>query len=262
MAIYAAMIDAIDQSVGRMVEGLKERGMLENTLILFMTDNGGNAEGGPQGITRGEPLGGPDSHVFLGMNWATLNNTPLRSYKHFTLEGGITSPLIAHWPAGMKAGAAGSIDHTPTHLIDIMATAVDITGAPYPSVFKGHRILPMEGQSLRPLLSQPSAHLPNRLPPRQLFWMHEGNRALRSGPWKLVMKFKGPWELYHIDKDRTEQHNVIGKFPELSQHLIDQWEAWAETTFVDEWIGEARTDWGEEIRPAGNPKAKGKGKKK
>lgn len=263
MSIYAAMLDSVDQSVGRMIAGLKERGMFENTLIFFMSDNGGNAEGGPRGITQGPDLGGPDSNVFLGMTWATLNNTPFRRYKHFTHEGGISSPLIAHWPAGMKTigqgdNQTGRLVHTPAHLIDIMATAVDVTGAAYPSEFKGHRIIPMQGISLRPFLVSPSPSPPVSLSHRLLFWMHEGNRALRSGPWKLVKKFKGPWELYNIDDDRTEQHDIITKFPALSQHLIRQWEDWAASSFVDEWIGEVRNDWGEEHRPEGAAKKKKK----
>jgi len=262
MAIYAAMLDCVDQSVGRMIAGLKERGLYENTLILFMSDNGGNAEGGPRGITQGEVLGGPDSSVFLGMTWATLNNTPFRRYKHFTHEGGISSPLIAHWPAGMKTvgqgdNPMGRLVHVPTHLIDIMATACDVSGAAYPSEFKGHRIIPMQGLSLLPLLVPSSPSLPVSLSPRLLFWMHEGNRAVRTGPWKLVKKFKGPWELYNIDEDRTEQHDIITKFPAMSQHLIRQWEDWAATTFVDEWIGDVRNDWGEEHRREGEAKKKG-----
>ena len=252
MAIYAAMLDCVDQSVGRMIAGLKERGMFDNTLIFFMSDNGGNAEGGPRGITQGEVLGGPDSNVFLGMTWATLNNTPFRRYKHFTHEGGISSPLIAHWPAGIPATRNGKLEHQPAHLIDIMATACDVTGAVYPAEFKGHKILPAEGLSLIPAIQGEPLH---RVKP--IFWMHEGNRALRTGPWKLVKKFKGPWELYHIDDDRTEQQDIIGKFPALSQHLIRQWEDWAATSFVDEWIGEARNDWGEEPRREGEPKKKG-----
>jgi arylsulfatase len=257
MAVYAAMIDCIDQSVGRMVAGLKERGLLDNTLILFLSDNGGNAESGPRGITEGEPLGGPDSKVFLGMCWATLNNTPFRRYKHFTHEGGIATPLIAHWPRGIPAARNGKLEHQPGHLVDIMATACDVTGALYPAEFKGRRILPMEGVSLAPAFNGGPLH---RVKP--IFWEHEGNRAVRSGPWKLVMKLKGAWELYNLDADRTEQQNVIQKFPAVSQLLARQWDDWAATSFVDDWIGEVRNDWGEEMRPAGAGKAKGKTKNK
>lgn len=256
MAIYAAMIDCIDQSVGRMVEGLKQRGMYENTLILFMSDNGGNAEGGPRGITEGEVLGSPDSRVFLGMPWGTLNNTPFRRYKHFTHEGGISTPLIAHWPAGIPAERNGKLESQPGHLVDVMATAVDVSGALYPAEFKGHRILPMEGVSLAPAFKGESLH---RVKP--IFWMHEGNRAVRSGPWKAVKKFKEDWELYNIDDDRTEQHNVIKDRPAVAELLIQQWEDWAATTFVDEWIGRIRNDWGDEVRKPGEGK-KGNGTKK
>ena len=253
MAVYAATVHRMDQAIGDLVNGLKDRGVLENTLILFMSDNGGNAESGPRGITQGEVLGGPDSSVFLGMTWATLNNTPFRWYKHFTHEGGISSPLIAHWPAGIPVHRNGKLEHQPAHLIDIMATACDVTGAVYPAEFKGHKILPAECLSLLPAIQGQPLH---RVKP--IFWMHEGNRAVRTGPWKLVKKFKGPWELYNIDEDRTEQHDIITKFPAMSQHLIRQWEDWAATTFVDEWIGDVRNDWGEEHRREGDGKKKKK----
>ncbi|MEI6461921.1 MAG: arylsulfatase [Verrucomicrobiota bacterium] len=250
MAVYAAMIDGIDQSVGRMVAGLKERGMLDNTLILFMCDNGGNAEGGPNGVTQGEVIGSPDSHVLLGMSWATLNNTPLRRYKHFTHEGGVSSPFIAHWPAGIPAARMGQIENQPGHLIDIMTTVMDVTGSTYPSEFNHHRILPAEGVSLRPaFLGQPL----HRVKP--IFWEHEGNRAVRSGPWKAVMKFKGEWELYNIEEDRTEQHNLAGINKAITGLLAKQWEDWAASSFVDPWTLPPTNNWGAEpIRFSGGKK--------
>src|SRR5204863_3018330 len=144
------MIDCIDQSVGRMVAGLKEHGMFDNTLILFLSDNGGNAESGPHGITQGEPLGGPDSKVFLGMTWATLNNTPFRRYKHFTHEGGIATPLIVHWPAGIAAARNGQWVRDPGNIVDIMSTVAELGRAAYPKSRAGHDILPMSGRSLVP----------------------------------------------------------------------------------------------------------------
>jgi arylsulfatase len=251
MATYAAMLDCVDQSVGRMVAGLKERGMLEDTLILFLSDNGGNAEGGPRGITQGGEIGSPDSSVFLGMSWATLNNTPFRRFKHFTHEGGISSPLIAHWPKGIPSERYGKIEKQPGHLIDVMATAVDLSGATYPATFEGHPILPKEGLSLRPALLGEPLH---RVKP--IFWEHEGNRAVRSGPWKAVMKLKGEWELYNIEEDRTEQNNLIGINKAVAVLLIQQWNDWAATSFVDPWTGPARNNWGEE------PKSGKKGTKK
>ena len=250
MATYAAMLDCVDQSVGRMVAGLKERGMLDDTLILFLSDNGGNAEGGPRGITQGGEIGSADSHVFLGMSWATLNNTPFRRYKHFTHEGGISSPLIAHWPKGIPAERDGKLEKQPGHLIDVMATAVDLAGATYPATFDKHPILPKEGISLRPAFLGEPLH---RVKP--IFWEHEGNRAVRSGPWKAVMKLKGEWELYNIEEDRTEQHNLIGINKAVAVLLIQQWNDWAATSFVDPWTGPARNNWGAEpIRFSGGKK--------
>jgi arylsulfatase len=243
MAVYAAMIDCVDQSVGRMVSGLRERGLLDNTLILFLSDNGGNAEAGPRGITEGAPLGGPESRVFLGMCWATLGNTPFRRYKHFTHEGGISTPLIAYWPARIPAARSGRLERQPGHLIDLMATACDVGNADYPAEFKGHPILPLEGVSLMPaFLGQPLRRA------KPIFWEHEGNRAVREGPWKAVLKFKGAWELYNIEQDRTEQRDLAAEYPDKLRALADTWEAWAAASFVDPWEGNVRNDWGEELR--------------
>jgi arylsulfatase len=136
-----------------------------------------------------------------------------------------------------------------------MATACDISGAVYPAEYKEHRIIPMEGISLKPAFAGESLH---RVKP--IFWMHEGNRAVRSGQWKAVMKFKGEWELYNIEEDRTEQNNLVKKNPLVAQMLIRQWEDWAATTYVDEWIGRVRTDWGEEVKGPEGGKKKAKAK--
>jgi arylsulfatase A-like enzyme len=252
MAIYAAMLDRVDRSIGTLVDGLAQRGMLDNTLILILADNGGNAESGPRGRLEGDQPGGPQSVVFLGQCWATLANTPFRRYKHFTHEGGIATPLVAHWPAGIPNERNGKLEHQPGHLVDIMPTAVAVSGASYPSEFNGHAIQPMEGISLLPAFAgQP---LQRKEP---IFWEHEGNRALRSGKWKLVLKLKGLWELYDMDVDRTESRNLIEEEPELANGLIAKWEAWAARADVDPWPGSARNDWGEEPRrPAQNADAK------
>lgn len=253
MAVYAAMIECLDRSMGTLVAGLKDRGMLDNTLIVFLSDNGGNAEGGPPGITRGEgPIGGPQSHVLLGLNWATLANTPFRRYKHFTHEGGISTSFIAHWPQGIPPERRGKFERQPGHLIDIMATAVDLSGAKYPTEFKGNAILPMEGVSLRPAFEgKPLART------QPLFWEHEGNKAIRDGKWKLVQKWHGPWELYDLEADRTEQHDLAAQQPELVKRLEAAWRAWAERAFVDDWPGPDHTNWGEDIvKKAAKPAAK------
>lgn len=246
MAVYVAMIDRIDVAMGTLVAGLKERGELDNTLILFLHDNGGNAEGGPPGRTTGPgSIGSPQSYVLLGMNWATLNNTPFARYKHFTHEGGISTPLIAHWPAGIAASRHGTLEKQPGHLVDVMATCVDLAGAKYPTEFKGHAIEPLQGVSLRPAFTGESLGRK-----RPIFWEHEGNKAARDGQWKLVMRHKQPWQLFDMEADRTEQHDVIQDHPEIASRLTAAWDAWAERTYVDEWNGPDHTDWGQDIKAA------------
>jgi arylsulfatase len=244
MAVYAAMIDAIDTSVGTLVRGLQARGALDNTLILFLSDNGGNAESGPTGRFNGDPPGGPNSNLYLGMNWAALNNTPFRRFKHFTHEGGISTPLIAHWPLGIPRNRQNKLEHQPGHLVDLIATVVAVTGAKYPREFKGRMIAPMEGVSLRPAFA--GRPLKRTQP---IFWEHEGNRAIRSGKWKLVSKYPDGWELYDMAADRVERNDLAAKYPDVARRLSAEWEAWARRANVDRWTGPRRTDWGEEIRP-------------
>jgi arylsulfatase A-like enzyme len=245
MAVYAAMIERIDLAIGALVDGLERRGVLDNTLILFLSDNGGNAEGGPPAVTRGDgPIGGPQSYVLLGMDWATLANTPFRRYKHFTHEGGISTPLIAHWPAGIPVGRHGALEKQPVHLIDVMATAIDLAGTSYPRVFGGNAIEPMQGVSLRPaVLGKPLTRT------EPIFWEHEGNKAVRDGKWKLVLRHRQPWQLFDMEADRTEQHDLAQQQPELTAKLEAAWNAWARRTFVDEWPGPDHTEWGDDIKP-------------
>jgi len=243
MAAYAAMVECLDRSMGRLVAGLQERGELDNTLIIFLSDNGGNAESGPHGLTIGEgPIGGPFSRVMLGMNWATAANTPFRRYKHFTHEGGISSPFIAYWPAGIPAERHGMIEKQPGHVIDIVATAVDLAGAKYPKKFNGNEIIPMQGVSLRPAFEGKS--LGRKQP---IFWEHEGNKAVRDGKWKLAQKWHGPWELYDMEADRTELHNVIADHPDVASRMETAWKKWAEMAFVDEWPGPDHNNWGGDL---------------
>lgn len=229
MAIYAAMIDEIDKNVGKLVAALRERGQLDNTLIMFLSDNGGNAEAGVKGKYIGENPGDPHSDVFIGACWAHLNNTPFRKYKHFNHEGGIATPLIAQWPAAVKPrpGKEGW-EKTPTHIIDLMATCVDLGGATYPEKWNGNAITPMQGQSLRPLLTGTGSFAD-----RPLYWEHEGNAAIRVGDRKLVrLGENGEWELFDMAADRTEQHNLVGKYPESAVALEKQWKGWADKAHV------------------------------
>jgi arylsulfatase A-like enzyme len=220
MAIYAAVVAHMDRAVGRLVAALRDRKELDNTMVLFLSDNGANAESGPNGRLKGEPPGAAQSEVFEGQSWATLSNTPLRRYKHFNHEGGIATPLIVHWPQRIKT--PGELRKQPGHLIDIMATCVDVSGAAYPREFEGKPILPMEGKSLVPALD-------NRPIPRDgLYWEHEGNAAVRAGDWKLVrLGRRGPWELYNLKADRTELHDLSSAEPRRAAELAAKWDAWA-----------------------------------
>jgi arylsulfatase A-like enzyme len=266
MEVYAAMLDCMDQGLGRLVETLKKNGQYENTLILYLQDNGGCAEGigrnGPftaraeastlpplapdflqpdmipkqtrdgfpvrQG--RGVMPGGADTYIGYGGAWANVSNTPFREYKHWQHEGGISTPLIAHWPAGIDAARHGKLVGHPAHLIDLMATCVDLAGATYPAEFGGEKIQPMEGVSLAPAFA--GKPLARKQP---IFWEHEGNRAIRIGDWKLVSKHPGGWELYDLAADRTEMHDLAAAQPERVREMSAQWEAWAQRVGVAPW---------------------------
>jgi arylsulfatase A-like enzyme len=247
MAVYAATVHRMDKAIGDLVSGLKERGVLENTLILFMSDNGGNAEAGPQGRSNGDPTRA-NSSWFCGESWAYLQNTPFRRYKHYNHEGGIATPLIAHWPAGITA--KNELRHTPAHLIDIMATCVEVSGATYPTEHKGKPITPKQGQSLRRVFSGKD------LPTRPLFWEHEGNAAVRHGDLKLVRIGQGgPWELYDLKADRTEQRDLAASQPEKAKELAAAWQTWAQEAHVLPYPGSK-----EKGKAKGKGKGKGKGK--
>jgi arylsulfatase len=262
MEVYAAMVDNMDQGIGRIVESLKATGQFENTLICFFQDNGGCAENYGRGGTGRERAASPDRKVLAadylqpdmtpkqtrdgyamrtgkgamagpadtaigyGRGWATVSNTPFREYKHYTHEGGISTPLIVHWPDQIKQG--GQLETTPGHLIDLMATAVDVAAAEYPKEFHdGQPIKPMEGTSLAPLFhNQPIAR-------EALYWEHEGNRAIRVGKYKLVAKgAKGGWELYDINVDRSEQNDLSVKQPFQTKKLSEMWQRYAERANV------------------------------
>lgn len=226
MAVYAACLSRVDTAIGRLVAGLKERGELENTLLFFMSDNGGNAEGGPKGKSNGDPSE-PNSDWFSGESWATLQNTPFRRYKHYVHEGGISTPLIVHWPAGINPSRNGTLEKQPGHVIDIMSTVVDATGAMYPATVNGKPIEPMEGVSLRPAFENQT--LARSQP---IFFNHEDNRAVRDGPWKLVALKDKPWELYDMNVDRTELHDLAAEKSDLVAKMSAQYDAWAQRTRV------------------------------
>lgn len=248
MATYAACVDRMDQAVGDLVAGLKQRGEFDNTLILFMSDNGGNAESGPNGRTEGDPTKAR-SDWFCGESWALLQNTPFRRYKHFVHEGGIATPLIAHWPTGIAA--RGELRRQPGHVIDIMPTVAQAGGAAYPMTFEGRSVQPLEGRSLVPAFAnQPIER-------ESLFWEHEGNAAVRMGDWKLVRLGRGgAWELYNLQTDRTEQRNLAGEQPERVQQLAAAWQDWAKRAQVQPAPGSAKA--GKNASPKAAKKARKK----
>jgi len=228
MAIYAAMVDRLDQNVGRLVATLEELGELENTLILFLADNGGCAEGGDFGGGGKELLGTRQGYFLTyGKGWANASNTPFRRFKHWTHEGGIATPLIAHWPAGIDS--RGELCHEPGQLVDLMPTLLELAGAEYPEERAGLAVPPKAGVSLAPLFRGET------LPERPLFWEHEGNGAVRIGRWKLVAVSGGDWELYDVEADRTETHDLALEKPELARGLFALYDAWTRRCGVLPW---------------------------
>jgi arylsulfatase A-like enzyme len=244
MAVYAAMVDRMDVAVGRVMEDLRQHGQLDNTLILFLSDNGACWEWDPLGfdvssspnnvLHVGDDLkkvGAPGSYVSYGSAWADAGNTPWRLYKHFSHEGGIRAPFIVHWPAGLKA--RGELRTQVGHIIDVMPTLVAVSGAKYPSDRQGTRIQPMEGRSLLPAFDdQPISR------DGPLFFEHEGSRAVRDGKWKLVSISSTAWELYDLEADPTEMHDLQASQPDRAREMAAQWEAWAKRCHVD-----TTTDW-------------------
>lgn len=272
MEVYAAMIDSMDQGIGRIVAELKRQNEFDNTLIFFLQDNGGCAEGfgrhtprngyatdlkplGPDGLQRkiwppmqtrdGRPLktgpgvmaGPEDTFIGYGRGWANVSNTPFREYKHFAHEGGISTPLIVHWPSGIDPSRNGKLEHQPGHVIDIMATCADVAGGAYPRKFGEHEIIPVEGVSLLPAFSGKPVERTDAL-----YFEHHLNCAIRDGDWKLVRKGQTgrdaklfAWELYNVKTDRAELQNVAAENPEKVEELHAKWEDWAVRAKVKPW---------------------------
>jgi len=263
METYAAMIDIMDQGIGRIIKALEEKGVLDNTIIFYMQDNGGCAEPvltnkmappltEEQKVLRPFPydqvlaqrkptytregrfirsgrgvMAGPaDTWVAYGEEWANVSNTPYRLYKSFVHEGGIKTPLIVYWPAGIRS--KGSISGQVGHLIDIMPTCLEVAGVSYPKTFRDDETLPLEGRSLLPVFAD------KKLRRKYLIWEHEANRAIRMGKWKLVSRVKTPmefttedenaWELYNLKKDPAETVNMAAKRQRKVRRMAERWE--------------------------------------
>ena len=251
MAVYAAQVDRMDRGVGVIVETLRQRGLLDNTLVMFLSDNGGCAEflaedgfthrysmtgpGGPSidvGNYIGRRPGPADTFMSYDLPWANVSNTPFRLYKHWVHEGGISTPLIAHLPGMIPPN---TFSHQPCHVIDLMATCLDVAGVEYPEQYNGQAITPLEGESLLPAMRGEQWQRE-----REILWEHEGNRAVRQGQWKLVSKHPGEWELYDMNEDRTELNDLAAKNAAKVRELAGIYERFADRANVLPWeeVGE------------------------
>jgi arylsulfatase len=214
MEVFAAMIDVMDRNIGRIVSSLRDKKLLDNTLVLFCADNGGC----PFERTKGATLKpwDPNSYWTYDASWAQVSNTPFRLYKQNQHEGGISSPLIAHWPTGIAK--PGTINRQPGHLIDFMATFLDLAGADYPKAIGNRQVDPLQGKSLLPILQGKTR------PGHDSLYFHFGSdRALRQGPWKLVSAKLGRWELYNVEDDRTELKDLAAANPERVSSMSKEW---------------------------------------
>ncbi|MEF3308096.1 arylsulfatase [Paenibacillus sp. GYB004] len=244
MEVYAAQIDCMDQGIGTILHALEKTGQLENTLIVFLADNGGCAEVlqeklrervkskkvSPVVSRNGQDIrfgnrpdvmpGSEDSFQSYGIAWANLSNTPFRLYKHWVHEGGIATPFIVHWPE--RIGNAGEVVHTPWQLTDVVPTILEITGAAYPESMNGHSLPPLEGDSFAPALE---GRIASKGP---LYWEHEGNSAIRIGEWKLVRNYPGPWELYNMKEDRSELKDLAEEYPDKVNEMRNLYDQWAQ----------------------------------
>ena len=222
MAIHAAMVDRMDQEIGRVIAQLKAMDAFDNTLILFASDNGASAEIMVRGDSHNPdaPMGSGESFLCLGPGFSSLANTPHRRHKTWVHEGGISTELIAHWPKGIKAN--GELRHTPGHLIDIVPTVLDVAGTKPPATWADQTVPAAPGHSLVPLFAEDGS-----VSHEELWWCHDNHRAIRSGDWKLVAANGEPWELYDLSADRGETHNLAVQHPDRVQQLEARWTAMA-----------------------------------
>ncbi len=219
MAVYAAMIDSMDQNIGRLMQALEEAGEAENTLVLFLSDNGGcSEEPGGRDPSQRDP-GPANDYVAVGPAWGWAQNAPFRRYKSWLHEGGIATPLVAWWPGRIPAG---SINRSVAHIVDLLPTFLELAGGEYPERYQGRKLLPLEGRSIAPLLE---GGIRERDEP--LVWHWAGNRAVRQGDWKLVWdKGVRKWELYHLGRDRCETEDLAAAEPERVEALASLYSRW------------------------------------
>lgn len=248
MAVHAAMVDRMDQEIGRLIRALEANGQLENTLILFMSDNGCSNEDcqhysegendRPAETRRGEKmvyprqkevLPGPETtYASVGARWANAANTPFRFWKAKSYEGGICTPMIAHWPKGIRQ-PKGSISTQMGHVMDVMATCLDVSGATYPAEYNGHQIIPLAGKSLAPIFKTGV-----REGHRELCFEHFNEKALiDASGWKIVWpNNRKQWELYNLNEDRSEMHDLAGRYPDKVKEMVSRYEEWEKEYMV------------------------------
>lgn len=227
MAIYAAQIDIMDQGIGRIVQFLKDNNQLDNTIIMFLSDNGACAEYISSGKSKATD-GSAETYESYRVEWANLSSTPFREYKHFTYEGGIATPFIVHWPLGINSTLKNTYASGYGQLTDIMATCIDIAKAKYPTIYNGNVITPLEGKSLTPHFRGENNNK------GRMYWEHEANIAMRDGKWKIVVKTlenstfnKDNIELFDMDADPTEQFDLANQYPQKVQKMYNEWVCWA-----------------------------------
>ena len=231
MEVYAAQIDRMDQGIGKILDKLNTAGKKENTIVIFLSDNGACAEEGLWGFDKrnnGLPPGGEDSYMSYGQSWANAGNTPFRFFKKWLHEGGISTPLIIRWPAAIAKKREGSIIKQTAHLTDIMPTVCDLAGATYPQQYNGKAILPMEGQSLLPVINNDKI-----IPHKPVCWALNGHKAILADDYKLeAVSEDAPWELYNIKNDRSELNDLAKAYPEKVKEMAGLWKSWAKKVGV------------------------------
>ena len=226
METYAAMVDRMDRGIGRVLAALEEAGVADNTVVIFLSDNGGCAtwpradkEPGFIEYNKGIPVGDGRGYEFVGKGWGWAQNAPFRQFKTWTYEGGIATPMIVRWPGKV---APGSITHQAGHIVDYMPTLLELAGSKYPADLNGRKLLPAEGKSLLPIL-----HGKQRVGHRSMAWELYGNRAVRQGDWKLVWGASlKRWELYNLKSDRSESRDLAVRHPERVASMARDWEVW------------------------------------
>ena len=249
MAVYAAQVSSLDRGVGKIINELKNTDQFDNTLIIFLSDNGGCAEYLTPKSNSSDKLmfdytlrdgtlpvmgnvvdlkpGSENTFQSYDLPWANVSNSPFRLYKHWLHEGGISSPCVIQWPKRIKGSA---ISHQPAQLMDLTATIFDAANTKYPKEYEGNVITPCEGESFLSIIDGT-----NWSKSTPLFWEHEGNCAVREGDWKLVRRFNHDWELYNLESDRTETVNLASTERIRVERMAELWQKWADNSNVMDW---------------------------